>query len=188
MLSCFSRIWLFVTLWAINHQVFLSMGFSRQEYQSGLLCPPPGDLPDPGIEPASLTYPALADRFFTSNATWEAPTYWAPAQGLALPVVHAVNPLPQEFTMWGLDGVWEGWEALWGSDVDHWKHWQENREGSLLPSKALKYGGKNKWTDKQVSDVLLVYLSFCSFSIQVSQSLHPTSSPQPNPRPLHKVL
>ena len=37
----------------------LSMGFSRQEYWSGLPCPPPGDLPDPGIEPLSLTSPAL---------------------------------------------------------------------------------------------------------------------------------
>ena len=42
------------------------MGFSRQEYWSGLLCPPPGDLPDPGIEPASLTTPTLADGFFTT--------------------------------------------------------------------------------------------------------------------------
>ena len=47
------------------------MGFSRQEYWSGLPCPPPGDLPHPGIEPGSLTSPALADRFFTTSATWE---------------------------------------------------------------------------------------------------------------------
>ena len=44
------------------------MGFSRQEYWSGLLCPPPGDLPDPGIKPKSLTSPALAGRFFTTAA------------------------------------------------------------------------------------------------------------------------
>jgi len=49
------------------------MGFSRQEYCSGLPCPPPGDLPYPGIEPASLTSPALARGFFTTSATWEAP-------------------------------------------------------------------------------------------------------------------
>ena len=48
------------------------MGFSRHEYWSGLPCPYPGDLPDPGIKPASLMSPALAGRFFTSNATWEA--------------------------------------------------------------------------------------------------------------------
>ena len=43
------------------------MGFSRQEYWSGLPCPAPGDLPDPGIEPTSLTSPALAGRFFTTS-------------------------------------------------------------------------------------------------------------------------
>ena len=51
----------------------LSMGFSRQEYWSGLPCPPPGDLPDPGIEPESLVSPALADGFFITSTTWEAP-------------------------------------------------------------------------------------------------------------------
>ena len=52
-------------------KVPLSMGFSRQEYWSGLSCPSPGDLiPDPGIEPAFLMFPALAGGFFTTNATW----------------------------------------------------------------------------------------------------------------------
>ena len=41
--------------WTAAHQAPLSMGFSRQEYWGGLLCPPPGDLPNPGIEPTSLT-------------------------------------------------------------------------------------------------------------------------------------
>ena len=50
----------------------LSMGFSRQEYWSGQPCPPPGDLPDSGIQPESLAPPALADRFFTTADTWEA--------------------------------------------------------------------------------------------------------------------
>ena len=48
-----------------------SMGFCSQEYWSGLPCPPPGDLLDPGIEPLSLTSPALAGRFFTTSTTWE---------------------------------------------------------------------------------------------------------------------
>ena len=48
------------------------MGFSRHEYWSGLPRPPPGDLPDPGIEPASLESWALAGSLFTSSATWEA--------------------------------------------------------------------------------------------------------------------
>ena len=53
-------------------QAPLSMGFSRQEYQSGLPCSPPRDLPNPGMEPTSLMSPALAGRFFTTTATWEA--------------------------------------------------------------------------------------------------------------------
>jgi len=47
------------------------MGFSRQEYWRLLLCPPLRDLPDPGIEPASLMFPALAGGFFSTRATWE---------------------------------------------------------------------------------------------------------------------
>ena len=49
----------FVTLWTVAHQSPLSMGFSRQEYESGLPRPPPGDLLDPGIKPSALTSPAL---------------------------------------------------------------------------------------------------------------------------------
>ena len=70
MLSHFSPVPLCVTPWTIDHQAPLSMGFSRQEYWSGLPCPPPGDLPDPGIEPSSLKSPELAGRFFTTNVTW----------------------------------------------------------------------------------------------------------------------
>ena len=71
-LSHFSHVRLFVTLWTIALQAPLFMGFSKQEYWSGLPCPPPGDLPDPGIKSASLTSPALADAFFTTSTTWEA--------------------------------------------------------------------------------------------------------------------
>ena len=54
-LNCFSCVQFFMTPWTVAHQAPLSMGFSRQEYWSGLPCPPPGDLPDPGIKPASPT-------------------------------------------------------------------------------------------------------------------------------------
>ena len=55
-LSHFSHVWLFVTLWTVAHQVPLSMGFSRQEYWNGLPFLPPGDLPDPGIQPHLLCF------------------------------------------------------------------------------------------------------------------------------------
>ena len=60
------------------------MGFSRQEYWSGLSRPPPGDLLKPGIEPTSFTSPALASGFFTASTTWEAhnATYSPPPPGL----------------------------------------------------------------------------------------------------------
>ena len=58
--------------WTVAHQAPLSMGFSWQEYWSTLPCPPLGDLPDPGVEPASLMSPAFAVEFFTTDTTWEA--------------------------------------------------------------------------------------------------------------------
>ena len=59
-----SRVRFSATLWTVARQAPLSMGFSRQEDRSGLPCPPPGDLPDLGIELVSLTSPALAGGFF----------------------------------------------------------------------------------------------------------------------------
>ena len=69
-----SGIRLSATLWTVACQAFLPMGFSRQEYWSGLPFPPPGLLPDPGVEPRS---PALAGRFFTVWATREARPLWS---------------------------------------------------------------------------------------------------------------
>ena len=60
-----------MTLWTVAHQAPLSMGFSRQEYWSGLPCPSPGDLPNAGFKPTS---PAMADGFFTTSASWEVPS------------------------------------------------------------------------------------------------------------------
>ena len=62
--------------WFAGCQAPLSMAFSRQEYRSGLPFSSPRDLPDPGIKPASLASPALAGRFFTTSATWEANRLW----------------------------------------------------------------------------------------------------------------
>ena len=59
-LSCFSRVQPFATLWAVACQDSLAMRFFRQEYCSGLPCPHPGDIPDPGIKPAFPMSPALA--------------------------------------------------------------------------------------------------------------------------------
>ena len=71
MLSC---VHLFEIPWTVAHQAPLSMGFSRQEYWSGLPFPPPGDLPNPGIKPEAPTSPALVGGFFTTEPT-ESPKY-----------------------------------------------------------------------------------------------------------------
>ena len=72
--SRFSRVRLCVTLWTVAHQAPSSMGSSKKKME-WLPHSPPGDLPDPGIEPASLMSPALAGGFFTTSANWEAPYY-----------------------------------------------------------------------------------------------------------------
>ena len=68
-ISCFSYVWFY------SPPVSLSMGFSRQEYRGGLLCPPAEDLPHPETEPISLVSSALSGRFFTTSATREAHFY-----------------------------------------------------------------------------------------------------------------
>ena len=68
-LSCFSGVQLFVAPCTAACQASLSMRFPRQEYWSGLLFPPLGNLPNPRTEPAS---PALAGEFFITSVTWEA--------------------------------------------------------------------------------------------------------------------
>ena len=74
-LSHFSHVRFFMTLWTVASQVPLSMEFSGQEYWSGLPFPPPGNLPNPGIEPTSLMSPALTGRFFTTCSTWGIPCH-----------------------------------------------------------------------------------------------------------------
>ena len=71
-LNCFSYVQLCEALWTVAYQAPLSMGFSRQEYCSGLPCPSPEELTYPGIEPMSL---ALAGGFFTTSATWKTPSF-----------------------------------------------------------------------------------------------------------------
>ena len=63
-----SRVQLFVTPWTVAHEAPLSMGFSRQEYWSGLPFPPPGDLPDPGIEPV---FPASQADSLPTKLLWK---------------------------------------------------------------------------------------------------------------------
>ena len=109
-LSCFSHVPLFVTPWTIAYQSPLSMEFSRQEYWSGLPFSSPGGLPDPGIEPVSLTSPALVDRFFTtrfSSVTQSCPTLCNPTDCSTpgLPVHHPLPEFTQTHVHWVGDAI-----------------------------------------------------------------------------------
>ena len=75
----------------VAHQAPLSRGFPSQEHWSGLPCPPPGDPPDPRIEPRSLLSPAFPGKFFTMNATWEDPTtLYSPTSGFLTKPEHCL--------------------------------------------------------------------------------------------------
>ena len=82
--------------WTVTCQAPLSMGFPREDYSSGLPCPPSGDLPDPEIELMSLMSSALAYGFFTTSTTWEAPLahsrYSVKVYGMSILIY--IQPLP----------------------------------------------------------------------------------------------
>ena len=75
------------------------MGFSRQEYWSGLPCLPPGDLPDPGVEPAFPVSPALAGGFFTTSATLETRALLHYTANLVCPTLCFQKTFTEEVTL-----------------------------------------------------------------------------------------
>ena len=95
-----TQVRLSATLQTVAHHAPLTTGLSRQEYWSGLPCPPPGDLPDTGMKPTRLTSPALAGGFFTPSAAWE-------ARGILMPIYNSVDKSldlfynPIQSALWG---------------------------------------------------------------------------------------
>ena len=86
LLCALSCVWHFAIPWTVARQVPLSMGFSRQDYWSGVPFPAPGDLPNPGMEPTSLeSQVASAGGFFTTSATWEAQVVWITVKEQSFP-------------------------------------------------------------------------------------------------------
>ena len=102
------------TPWIVARQTPLSMGFSRQEYWSGLLFPLPGDLPNPGTEPAFLVSPALAGGYFTTSTTWKAINYDKVYQTLALCIQGDLKE--ERGYSWSGGYSWRG-EDRWNSPV-----------------------------------------------------------------------
>ena len=89
------------TLCTVALQAPLSMGFSRQEHWSGLPCPPPGDLPNPGIKPTTLTSPTLAGGFFFLFFFFFLPL--APEVGLNLNIQKTKIMASGPITSWEID-------------------------------------------------------------------------------------
>ena len=123
MLSSFSRVWLFLTLWTVARQAPLSMGISRQEYWSGLPFPPPRDLPDPGTEPTSRVS-CIGRQIFTTSATFPL-SRLRPLLGLG---------------RWERDGrLNDGQHWGWGlRDAEHLLHWQLDSLQLAPPEQPLK--------------------------------------------------
>ena len=108
----FSCVWLFATPWTVAHQAPQSTGFSRQEYPSGLPCPPPGDLPNPGIE---LVYPVSPTLQARTTEPRGKPTHTHRHRH-----THTHTPLRESVPL----GDWEAFltcllaTELWGSECD----------------------------------------------------------------------
>ena len=88
------------------HQASLSMGFSRQEYWNGLPCPPPGDLPEPGIKPVSP--PVLVGGFFTISTTWESMKVKVKVAQLYLTISNPMDYIYIQFMEFSRPEYWSG--------------------------------------------------------------------------------
>ena len=139
-LSRFSRVWVFETLWTVAHQAPLSMRYFRQEYWSGLPCPPPGDLSNAGRKPMSLESPALGNGFFTTSTTWEANNHHQQDQGYVI-LNHSPKDKPKT-ALHKLQGKWP-FASMWSrSDLEICEH---RLRKFLTNSQACKYvGGKTR--------------------------------------------
>ena len=132
MLSHFSHIWFFATLQNIIQQAPLSMGFSRQEYWSELPCSPPGDLPNPGIEPTSVISPALAGGFFTTSITWidllnHCKLWVSICQSSNESFIERTDAEAETAILWPPDG--KNW--LFGKAPDAGKCWRREEKGMM---------------------------------------------------------
>ena len=169
-LSCFSRVWLFATLSTVAHQAPLSMGFSRQEYQSGLPCPPPGDLSHPRDQ-IRVSYVSCIGRFFTTSTTFEAQVYFSVCVCLVAQSCPTLcNPMPTlVLCPWGFFRQ-EHWSRLpypcWGY-------------GSPSPGDLPKWPGMN-WLTQLVNQSIdwprdqsqVSHISFRFFIIWATREAH----------------
>ena len=135
-----SHVCLFVTPWTVARQAPLSTEFSRQEYWRGLPFPTPEDLPKPGIKPVSLAFPALAGRFFTTSATWEAQSL---AYGTPLQYSCLENPMDKGAWKAAVHVVTKSWTGL--SDFTFTFHFHELEKEMATHSSVLAWRITGGW-------------------------------------------
>ena len=167
MLSLFSHVQLFVTLWTITHQALLSMGFSRQEYWNGLPHPSAGDLPDSRIELVSLMSPALAGGFLTTSTTWQTLIYvrkWKWSRSVMSDSLLPVDCSPSSSSVHGiLQARILEWVAVsfsrgssWPRDRTQVSHIAGRRFNLCTTREALKY--KNTVSQKTSYNICINHL------------------------------
>ena len=108
LLSHFSWVWLFATLWTVACQAPQFMWFSRHQYWSGLSCPPPRGFPYSGVKPMSLTSPELAGRFFTTQFSAQSCSILCDPMDCSMPgfpVHHQLLELAQTHVHWVGDAI-----------------------------------------------------------------------------------
>ena len=142
MLSHFSCVQLCVTLLTVAYQAPQSLGFSRQEYWSGLPCLPPGYLPNPEVEPASLMSPARAGGFFTTSTTWEA---------------HKEGRVLKSLCFWIGGAGEDSWESL-GQQGDQTSEETNLKYSSvrLMLKLKLQYFGHLMWRANSLKKTLML--------------------------------
>ena len=133
-----NHVWLFVTPWTVTCQAPLSMQFSRQEFRSGLPCPPPGDLLDPGVEPMCPLSPALqADS-----------CGWATGSPFIVQVTSVI--ISREMIEW----VDEHITIEYNVSIEENENYIHSPGGIFIPPALLSEKSNNKETN-------LVWIHFC---------------------------
>ena len=117
LLSC---VWLSATLWTAACQAPLSMGYSRQEYRSGLPFPPPWDLPYPGIEPVSVSH--IGRQILHHSATWEVPNHVLP--GSQIRRQQKKNKFATQYSSWiQMQKYWNNNHLNFATCITHHTWW-----------------------------------------------------------------